>query len=169
MNLVAADVFEAVRRGYTQLENSRDDEIRDYFDAIEPEAVRGHLSNIKGMLFEKEYVDVLAEAGVEAAMFDATNHPLTDLMIFGGLDDISEMQLKSTDSVSYVTSAMAGDPDTVFAVTSEVAAEIGGDAVIDTGIENSALEAIVEETLFDEFVNPFSAFSILRFLIGIPF
>lgn len=169
MKIIEADVFDAVRRGYDELETSSESEIISYFDAIEPEAVRGHLSHIKGILFEQEYVEALASQGIEAAMFEATNHPVTDLMVFGGLDDVSEIQLKATDSVSYVTAAMEEDPDVAFAVTSEVASELGGHAVIDSGIENSVLEQAVEEALFDEFVNPLSALSILRFLIGIPF
>jgi len=169
LNIVDHDVFEAVRRGYGALETASDDDIVDYFASVDPESAPGHLNNIKGILFEQEYVEVLEAQGIEAAMFEATNHPVTDIMVFGGLDGASEIQLKATDSVSYVTAAMEEDPEVAFAVTSEVAAALGAGMVIDSGIENAALERAVEETLFDEFVNPLGAFSVLRFLIGIPF
>lgn len=104
-----------------------------------------------------------------AILFEATNHPVTDVLVFGGLDGITEIQLKATDSVSYVTSAMQDDPEIAFAVTSEVAEVIGSDIVIDTGIENAALESAVSNTLFEEAVSLIGAFSILRLLIGFPF
>ena len=169
MKIVDQDVFEAVRRGYGALTEVSDDDIVDYFASVDPDSTLGHMSNIKGILFEQEYVEALEIQGIEAAMLEATNHPLTDIMIFGGLDGISEIQLKATDSVSYVTAAMAEDPEIVFAVTSEIAAELGDGLVIDAGIENAALELAVGETLFNDTINPFSAFSMLRFLIGIPF
>jgi hypothetical protein len=169
LNIVDQDVFEAVRRGYVALETASNDDIIDYFSSVDGASEIGHMSHIKGILFEQEYVEALAAQGIEAAMFEATNHPVTDIMVFGGLDGISEIQLKATDSVSYVTAAMAEDPEVVYAVTSEIASELGAGMVIDAGIENSTLELAVGETLFSEYVNPFSAFSLLRFLIGIPF
>ncbi|WP_204353916.1 hypothetical protein [Yoonia maritima] len=169
MNLLDQDVFEAVRRGYSDLEIASNEDIVDYFASIDPLSASGHQNNIKGILFEQEYVELLAIQGVEAAMFEATNHPITDIMVFDSLDGVSEFQLKATDSVSYVTAAMEADPEVTFVVTSEVAVELGTGIVIDAGIENAALELAIEDTLFGEFVNPVSAFSILRFLIGIPF
>ncbi|WP_301591864.1 hypothetical protein [Sabulicella glaciei] len=158
-----------MRRGYSALEKSSPEEIAAYFEAVDSGAVRGHINNIKGILFEQEYVEALEAAGTHAAMFEATNHPVTDIMVFGGLNDVSEIQLKATDSVSYVTSAVNEHPEILFAVTSEVATKIGDAVVVNTGIENSALEQAIEEALFAEAVNPFSALSALRFLIGIPF
>lgn len=169
MNFVAEDVFEAVRRGYNSLEYASADEIEAYFSAVDTESVVGHASHIKGILFEQEFVESLMADGVEASLFEATNHPVTDVMVFGGLDGVSELQLKATDTLSYVTGAMQDDPDVLFAVTSEVASEIGPDILIDTGISNTALESAIEDTLFDEALSPFGAFSLLRFLIGIPF
>jgi hypothetical protein len=169
MNNVDYEVFDAVRHGYRDLKFASDDDIVDYFASIDQDSAIGHMSNIKGTLFEQEYIESLAIQGIEAAMFEATNHPVTDIMVFGGLDGVSEIQLKATDSISYVTSAMAEDPEVVFAVTSEVAVELGAEMVIDAGIENAALELAVEEAIFSEYVNPIGLFSVLRFIIGIPF
>ena len=47
-----SEVFEAIRRGYNDLENATDDEIIDYFENSSSEELTGHISNIKGILFE---------------------------------------------------------------------------------------------------------------------
>ena len=169
MAMVHEDVFDAVRRGYDDLEFASQAEITAYFGQIEPEAVPGHSNHIKGILFEQEYVEALGADGIEASLFDATNHPGTDILVFGDIEGGTEIQLKATDSMNYVTGAMQEDPEIMFAVTSEVAAQIGSDQVIDTGIENAALENAVSETLFEESISPVSTFSLVGLLIGIPF
>jgi hypothetical protein len=169
MEIVREDVFAAVRRGYNDLELASDTDITAYFSAIDAADVLGHSNHIKGILFELEYVEALETAGITASLFEATNHPVTDVLVFGGLDTVTEIQLKATDSVSYVTSAMQEDPEIIFAVTSEVATVMGTDLVINTGIENAALEGAVSDTLFEEAFSPIGAFSLFRLLIGIPF
>lgn len=169
MKIIREDVFDAVRRGYAELEVASEEEITAYFDAVEPASVLGHSNHIKGILFEQEYVEALETSGIAASLFEATNHAGTDVMLFGGVDAGTEIQLKATDSVSYVTGAMQDDPEIAFAVTSEVATEIGSDIVIDAGIENAALESAVMDTLFEDAVSPFGVFSLVRLLIGIPF
>ena len=169
MEIVREDVFDAVRRGYNELEYASEDEITAYFGTLDAAGVVGHSNHIKGILFEQEYVEALEMAGIAASLFEATNHPGTDVMVFGGIEGGTEIQLKATDSLSYVTGAMQEDPEIAFAVTSEVAAQVGSDFVIDTGIENAALESAVTDTLFEEVISPFSVFSLARLLIGFPF
>ena len=53
-------------------------------------------------------------------------------------------------------------------VTSEIAGSFDSDMVMDSGIENAALEQAVGETLMDEVVNPLSPFSVLGWLVGLP-
>lgn len=169
MEIVPDDVFDSVRRGYAELEAASEDEITAYFDGIDASETLGHSNHIKGILFEQEYVEALETSGIAASLFEATNHPGTDVLVFGGVEAVSEIQLKGTDSVSYVTAAMQDDPEIAFAVTAEVAAQMGSEAVINTGIENAALESAVADTLFEESVSPFGIFSLARLLIGIPF
>src|SRR5690606_13125205 len=133
--IVRDDVFDAVRRGYNEFELAAEDDITDYFNAIDVESVSGHSNHIKGILFEQEYVEALEMSGIGASLFEATNHPGTDVLVFGGIDGVTEIQLKASDSVSYVTGSMQEDPEIAFAVTSEVASQIGAGLVIDTGIE----------------------------------
>lgn len=161
-------VFDSVRRGYNELEESSNSEILDYFQDLDTSVMDGHISNIKGILFEQVYTEQLLEQGVQAEMFDLVNHPDVDIAIFEGEEIVSELQLKATDSVSYVNEAFTESVDGVV-VTTEVASQIGSDMVIDSGIENALLERAVTETLVEEAVNPLSPISVLGWFFGLPF
>lgn len=161
--ITESEVFDAVRRGYTEFESITNAEIIDYFSEIDQGSVAGHVSHIKGILFEQEYVDLLATRGVEAQIFEATNHPIADITVLEGSDVASELQLKATDSVSYVTAAMEENPDIGFVVTSEIAAGMGSDLVVDSGIENAALDQAVGEALY-----PVSPLSVIGWAFGLP-
>ena len=88
-------VFDSVRRGYNELEASNNSEIIDYFENIEPDAMVGHISNIKGIVFEQEVVNALNKQGFDAMMFEATNHPISDIALMSDGDIALEMQLKA--------------------------------------------------------------------------
>ena len=165
----AQDVFESVRRGYNELEQASNSDIIQYFEDIEPDSMMGHVSNIKGILFEQEYVELLATQGIEASIFEATNHPITDLSIFEDGEAMSELQLKATDSVSYINATLDANPDIEIVTTSEVAAHFDDPMVIDSGIEEAVLENAVLDTLADDIVNPVSPLSVLSWIIGLPF
>ncbi|GEO12634.1 hypothetical protein [Microvirga aerophila] len=169
MAIKAEDIFESVRRGYDDLELADSRQILDYFANVEDEFRMGHVSNIKGILFERLYVNNLADQGIAASVFEATNHPLVDISVDQGSGLMLEMQLKATDSPGYVLSSMSENPDIPFVVTSEVADGISHAHLIDSDISNEALEHAVTETLFTDYVNPFSALSVLRWIVGIPF
>lgn len=161
-------VFESVRRGYNALEHASNDEIVSYFEDIEPDSMIGHVNNIKGILFEQEYVSQLAEQGIHAEVFELTNHPGVDITIFEGGEAVNELQMKATDSVSYINTTLADNPDVAIVATSEVASQFETEMVIDSEIENAALESAVIETLVEDVVNPFSPISVIGLLIGIP-
>ena len=161
-------VFEAVRRGYNELEYASPDQIIDYFAAVDVDAITGHINNIKGMVFEELHVEQLTSQDIDAGLFEATNHPDTDVWAEMAGGDIVEFQLKATDSVSYVDAVLADNPDLAIVTTSEVADSMGAE-VINSGIEDSVLEEVVTETLFDEVVNPVSPLSVLGWLFGLPF
>lgn len=161
-------VFDSVRRGYNALEHSSNDEIISYFEDVEPDSMIGHVNNIKGILFEQEYVSQLAEQGIHAEVFELTNHPGVDITIFEGGEAVNELQMKATDSVSYINTTLAENPDVAIVATSEVASQFETEMVIDSEIENAALESAVIETLVEDVVNPFSPISVIGLLIGIP-
>lgn len=141
------DVFDAIRRGYTDLEYASPSEIKAYFDTIDPVSEVGHINNIKGILFEAEVVDALQNQGIEAEVFEATNHPITDIAILDDDDVIGEFQLKATDSVAYISDTLDAHPHVPIIATSEVAQAMQNDMVIDSGISNADLTHEVASAL----------------------
>ena len=146
-------VFDSVRRGYNELEASNNSEIIDYFENIEPDAMVGHISNIKGIVFEQEVVNALNEQGFDAMMFEATNHPISDIALMSDGDIALEMQLKATDSASYINATLDQHSDVPIIVTSEVANGFDSAMVINSGLDNAALETVVSNTLLSEGTN----------------
>lgn len=147
------DVFDAVRRGYNKLELANNSEILAYFDDVNPDAMSGHISNIKGIVFEQEVVNALNEQGMDAMLFEATNHPISDIALMSDGDIAAEMQLKATDSVSYINETLAENSDIPIIVTSEVADSFDSEMVIDSGIDNVVLDDAVSEVLAGEVAN----------------
>jgi len=146
--MVSVDVFDAVRRGYSELNLYSDAEIIEYFSEIEDRSVTGHISNIKGILFEQQYVQSLHMQGIDASLFDLTNYPNVDISIFEGGETVSEIQLKATDSVSYINETVYDNPDITVVLTSEVASGFENDQIVDSGISNFDLTSQVSDTLF---------------------
>lgn len=146
-------VFDAVRRGYNELELVSNDDIFDYFADVSPDAMSGNISNIKGIVFEQEIVNALNEQGMDAMLFEATNHPVSDIALMDDGDIAAEVQLKATDSVSYINETLSANPDIPIIVTSEVADSFESTMVIDSGIDNAALDNAVSEVLTGEIAN----------------
>ncbi|MCG9778802.1 hypothetical protein [Photobacterium damselae] len=146
-------VFDAVRRGYNELEIASNDEIIDYFSDVNPDAMSGHISNIKGIVFEQEVVNALNEQGMDAMLFEATNHPISDIALMSDADIAAEVQLKATDNVAYINETLAENPDIPIIVTSEVADRFDNSIVIDSGVDNVALDDVVSEVLAGEVAN----------------
>jgi len=151
--IAQSSVYDAVRRGYNELELASNDEILDYFADVNPDAMSGHISNIKGIVFEQEVVTALNEQGMDAMLFEATNHPVSDIALMSDGDIAAEVQLKATDSVAYINETLAENPDIPIIVTSEVADGLESTMVIDSGIDNVALNDAVSEVLTGEIAN----------------
>lgn len=151
--IAQSSVFDAVRRGYNELELASNDEILDYFADVNPDAMSGHISNIKGIVFEQEVVNALNSQGMDAMLFEATNHPVSDIALMSVGDIAAEVQLKASDSVAYINETLAENPDIPIIVTSEVADGLESTMVIDSGIDNVALNDAVSEVLTGEIAN----------------
>lgn len=151
--IVKSSVFDAVRRGYNELELASNDEILDYFADVNPDAMSGHISNIKGIVFEQEVVTALNEQGMDTMLFEATNHPISDIALMSDGDITAEVQLKATDSLAYINETLAENPDIPIIATSEVANSFDSAMVIDSGIDNVALDGAVSEVLTGETAN----------------
>ena len=162
MTLTHDAVFEAVRRGYSDLAEASDEEILDYFAAEDPEALAGHLNNVKGILFEQAYLDELHEEGVDAELFEATNHPVSDIAVHDESGMVAEeLQLKATDNSSYISETLETLPDDVELVATTEVADHFGDEVIDSGISDALLEEVVADTLV-----PIRPISVIGWLFG---
>lgn len=74
-------VFSAVRRVYSSLKETSPSEIIEYFSEMDAKEFSGHLSNIKGIVFEEEIAKELNEQGLQVSLFDTTNHPDTDISV----------------------------------------------------------------------------------------
>lgn len=142
------DVFEAIRRGYSDLQIASPSEIHDYFASVPPEAIGGHISNVKGIVFEQEVVQALNDHGLEATLFQQTNHPLTDISVFKDGDLLEEFQLKATDSLEYIRNTLEENPDIPIIATSEVARYFENNPmIINSGLDNESLTNAVTDIL----------------------
>ena len=102
------------------------------------------VNNVKGILFELEYVEIENSDGdsIFAYQFEQTNYPTYDVQLIDEqTGEIAEIQLKATNSASYVKSWMDEHGDNIV-VTDEVAEELGLEGV---GISNEELEVKVED------------------------
>lgn len=125
------------------------------------EELAGAISGWKGKLFEVqvekrlnngEWVgDLHLEPGQHAALAESVTQPGWDMQIFEGDGTVVDaIQLKATQSVSYVHHALERYPDTPILATHEVALRLADNgAVIDSGIPNELLTESVSDHLSD--------------------
>ena len=127
----ANQVYDSLRSVNSNFENMSNTEI--WFETLwmSPESHAGLVSLTKGAYFEQLVAD---DTGGE--LFEHFNNPGTDITIDG-----IEMQIKATDSVSYIASV---DDEIPVIATSEVAAQTGA---IDGGYTNEELNNTVEQAL----------------------
>lgn len=139
-------VLAALRRSATKFENASLEEIGEILNSYDDDQIPGLVNNVKGILFELEFVEIENNDGdsIFAYQFEQTNYPTYDVQLIDEqTGDIEEIQLKATDSASYVKSWMDEHGDNIV-VTDEVAEELGLDGV---GISNDELEVKVEDFL----------------------
>lgn len=146
-------ILDAIRRGYPELQESQPSEIIDYFNELNEDSFGGHVSNIKGIFFEQILVDDLQKNGVQAFLFEHANHPDSDIFIDATLEiDPLEFQVKSTDSVSYISSTLEDNPDIPIITTSEVASHFDDNSiVINSGVSNEDLTDATTDALSTDY------------------
>ena len=122
------------------------------FFALDGDALQGTVNTAKGKYFEYLVVEklnqgqqvgpLLLEPGQQAVLANSMTQPGWDLRIVDEHGDAVEyLQLKATDSVSYIHSALERYPDIQILATNEVA---HGGLVLDSGITDEGLRAHVE-------------------------
>jgi len=157
-----SEVYDAIRRGYSNLANADEATIDAYFSSVDSESISGHIGNIKGILFEQEYAEQLQENGVDAMVYEETNHPLSDIGIYEDGELVEELQLKATQNPSYIDETLAELPEDISVVTTSEVAEDFGDEVINSGISETLLEESVSEVIM-----PVSPFSVIGWCFGV--
>ena len=155
-NLTDTDqaVLAALRRSSTDLHDAGPEEISAYLRGLDENALPGIVSNTKGILHEMQFVELENEDGdsVYASIFDATNHPGTDVQFIDtGTGQTWEVQLKATDSAAYANDWIETHPDGEIIVTSELADRSNLDS---SGLSNEQLtgdvESFVDKMLADD-------------------
>ena len=163
MSIEQEEVFDAIRRGYTDLSQASDTEIESYFEDVDSTTMSGHISNIKGILFEEEYIEKLHSRGINAALFEETNHPISDVMIYNDNGEvIEELQLKATENSFYVKETLLNIGDEIKVVSTMEVADKLGEEVVDSGISDAALEEAINDALI-----PVSPISLIGALFGL--
>jgi len=136
MNLTEDEVFDAFRRGWSDLENASNNEIVEYFSDYSDESMVGVISNVKGIAFEMEIERAFDSQGLDANLFDEINHPGTDIYFDNGqefsiksgtnieptLEDLDEgLDVIATTEIADVTDAIDGNMlnlDLVYSIAS---------------------------------------------------
>lgn len=117
-------------------------------EGLEPEQLQGIISNWKGKLFEVQVRDqlnngeiigdVMLDEGQYAQLAESVNQPGWDLQILNADGTVDELlQLKATESISYINQALEKYPDIDVLATSEIADL--SQTVHDSGISNESL------------------------------
>ena len=124
-----------------------------------PEQLQGSVNGVKGKYFEVLVRDRLnagerlgeleLQPGQTAHLAESSTQPGWDLRIEnedGSVDEL--LQLKATDSMSYVKGALDEHPDIRIAVPSEI--DDASDEIVGTGISNDQLEGITRAQIDEE-------------------
>ncbi|MCK0179685.1 hypothetical protein MWU50_10310 [Flavobacteriaceae bacterium S0862] len=138
-------VLQALKRAVPDLQEKNLDEIQEYLQGFNEDQLVGLANNVKGVLHEIQFVKIENEDGDEitAALFTDTNHPDTDVILTNeSSGETITLQLKATDSDSYVNNWISNHEDGDILVTEEIAEKMGLES---TEISNEGLTADVSE------------------------
>lgn len=146
-NLNADDelVLQALRRAVPDTQTMSIEDIQEYLQELDEDQLVGLANNVKGVLHEIQFVKIENEDGdeVSAALFTDTNHPDTDLILTNEeTGETIAVQLKATDSESYVNEWIENHDEGEILVTEEIAEKMGLES---TEISNEELTADVSE------------------------
>lgn len=140
-------VLAALRRANPQFETLPPDEIADKLASMEEHQIVGLVSSVKGVLHELEFVQMENADGdlVTASIFGNASHPDYDVLLFNGeTDEWSQVQLKATDSTSYVQDWINSHQDGEIVVTQELAEKMD---LPSSGSSNEELTVRTEDFL----------------------
>ncbi|WP_152911636.1 hypothetical protein [Roseovarius tolerans] len=140
-------VLNALRRSRGDLTEASEADLASYLSGLEPDQLRGVVSNVKGIYHELVFAAAEDTDGdaVLAQLPDATNHPGSDVEFTVDGDIIGAVQLKAVASPEYIYEHLSRYPGIDILATEEVAAMIPG--ISSSGFSNAQLEAEVRDAL----------------------
>lgn len=146
----------AIRDRYPDLADASLEQIADRMSHYDPDQLAGVINMIKGRLFERLVVlheNADGDAWV-AVLREDQSYPGSDITLSNQeTGEIIEISLKTTESASYVETALMRYPDIPIMTTQEVAEHFEGDPrVTATAFSNEQLTDITEEN-FDELLD----------------
>ena len=147
-------VIDAIRRSDNDLAEAEIKEISAHLREYSPEQLRGIENNVKGIYHEMKVAAAENADGdnMEAELYEVTNHPGADVRLINtATGEVTDIQLKATDSTHYVASHQERYPDTEVMATQEVADNLPG--VESSGFSNADLTEDVSGT-FDKLTDP---------------
>lgn len=138
-------ILQALKRVNPKLENQTTEEISEYLQGFDEKQILGLSNNVKGILHEIQFVEIVNNDGdsFTALMFADSNHQNTDiLLIDNNTGQITEIQLKATDSSYYVQDWIDNHPDGKILITEELAGKMDLET---SGISNTELTTDVHD------------------------
>jgi len=145
-------ILSALKRSSEEFSNSSIDEISEKLSDYNSNQIEGLVSNIKGITHEMEFVKLENEDGdsIYANMYQDTNHPGFDVELFDkDTGEHWDVQLKATDSSSYVSEWIIEHPNGEILVTNELANKMELES---SGINNDEITVKVEDFV-DNLIN----------------
>ena len=143
-----AMVLAAIRRSNNDLADASVEEVAEHVRGMTPEQLAGFQNNVKGIYHELKYVAHENTDGddVHAKIYDVVNHPGADVRLVNRTTgEMIDVQLKATDSSSYVREHQERYPDVEMHATEEAASSAHG--VASSGFSNAALAREVDGAL----------------------
>lgn len=117
-------ILKSLKRANPLLEGKSLDEISEYLQELDENQLLGLSNNVKGILHEIQFVEIENNDGdnISASYFTDTNHMGTDVVLTDNdTGEIFEVQLKATDSSSYVNDWINNHSEGEILITDELA------------------------------------------------
>jgi hypothetical protein len=145
LNSTDLQVLGAIRRISPTLGNMSLEDLGSYLRQMDDHQIGGFINNVKGVLHEMEYVEMVNDSGghVHATLYDDPHHPDMDVVF----DDQTnghewDAQLKATDDAHYVQDWVDHHPGGEILVTDELAHAHGFES---SGLSNHQLTAQTDD------------------------
>jgi hypothetical protein len=145
LNVDEALILKSLKRANPQLENKNLDAISEYLQELDEDQLLGLSNNVKGILHEIQFIEIENNDGdnITASLFTDSNHPDTDVVLTNNDNgEVFEVQLKATDSSSYVNDWIDNHQNGEILITDELAEKMELET---SGISNDELTADVNE------------------------